>query len=539
MAQRILLIIPDRDLGEHLRKALVDAGGYRVELAHDAEQALTVSHGHSLALTILDCAAVDVPPAELAGALTASHPHMHIILIPPGNDRMHPVVSAIRPQAILIKPFYIPDLLDAVAMLVGPDQEEFAESAPAVLSPAKTAHLAPAPEAQAPQLDAPVPWLEDVNRAAQYLARLSLETAARAALIARGEQLWAYAGELGQPTGDELAATVGRQWSSQGGNDLARFITLENDREYMLYATGLGEGLVLALIFDARMPFSKMRTQSNQLARALSNDPAQSVEFAPAGALPTADADHPHPAEDTRPFEAIEPGDLPAGWLPAGLTGDWKPLQAASQQPVERPTSAGPRAYLEDLLGEPLPLAALPPARRPAPAPEPPVSIFDSQPIYPPPETMADNRPVRTPSEAAAMQLEPESASYFSITYACVLLPRMPQHHLVSDLARHVEEWMGQICLSFDWRIEQLAIRPDYMQWMVRVHSATAPRFLMQIVTRLTSERIFEHFPRLLAENPSGEFWAPGWMVITSPTLPEPQLVQDFVRKTRQRQGLG
>ena len=124
------------------------------------------------------------------------------------------------------------------------------------------------------------------------------------------------------------------------------------------------------------------------------------------------------------------------------------------------------------------------------------------------------------------------------MTYACVLVPRLPQHKLVRDLAKKLEEWLPQICLAFNWRLEQLAVRPDYMQWMVSAHSATSPRYLMQIITRTTSQRIFYHLPRLGDDNPSGEFWAPGWLVLSNSKVPPPEVVQEFIEKTRHRQGL-
>jgi hypothetical protein len=73
----------------------------------------------------------------------------------------------------------------------------------------------------------------------------------------------------------------------------------------------------------------------------------------------------------------------------------------------------------------------------------------------------------------------------------------------------------------------------------VNVPPATAPAFLMQIITRTTSQRIFHHLPRLGDENPSGEFWAPTYLILASRRLPDPATVNDFLQNTRRRQGLG
>jgi len=53
-----------------------------------------------------------------------------------------------------------------------------------------------------------------------------------------------------------------------------------------------------------------------------------------------------------------------------------------------------------------------------------------------------------------------------------------------------------------------------------------------------TSEKIFAEFPRLKKENPSGDFWAPGYLIMGGLQPHPPQLVKDYIRQTRQRQGI-
>src|SRR3972149_317465 len=104
------------------------------------------------------------------------------------------------------------------------------------------------------------PWLSDVDRAAQYLASLSLSTAAQAAMLIRAERLWAYAGELPQPAIQELLKAVVRKDAGEGGKDFAQFVALASTgSEYLLYATRLEESMLLALAFDVQVPFSKIR----------------------------------------------------------------------------------------------------------------------------------------------------------------------------------------------------------------------------------------------------------------------------------------
>jgi hypothetical protein len=60
----------------------------------------------------------------------------------------------------------------------------------------------------------------------------------------------------------------------------------------------------------------------------------------------------------------------------------------------------------------------------------------------------------------------------------------------------------------------------------------------VQLVRQRTSQLIFADFPRYSVENPSDDFWAPGYLLVTS-TKPLPgEMVQQFIRQTRLRQGI-
>jgi len=72
----------------------------------------------------------------------------------------------------------------------------------------------------------------------------------------------------------------------------------------------------------------------------------------------------------------------------------------------------------------------------------------------------------------------------------------------------------------------------------VNVPPAASPGYLMRIMRQQTSEKIFTEFPRLKKENPSGDFWAPGYLIMGGTQPHPPQLVKDYIKQTRVRQGL-
>ena len=142
------------------------------------------------------------------------------------------------------------------------------------------------------------------------------------------------------------------------------------------------------------------------------------------------------------------------------------------------------------------------------------------------------------PDEYPELEVEPVSPSMYNLTYACVLIPRFPYHHLTGEMAKRLTDWITHLCVAFGWRLEMLSVRPDYMQWLVNVPPNTSPGYLMRTIREHTSRRMFVEFPVTEEDNPSGDFWAPGYLILGSPQPPPASLIQEFMQNTRSRQGL-
>jgi REP element-mobilizing transposase RayT len=341
-----------------------------------------------------------------------------------------------------------------------------------------------------PRASTPPPWLQDVDRAAQHLARLSLETDAQAALITRGPRIWAYAGELPHPALGELADAVAGSLEDVEDGDLARFIRLEEtDAEYMLYSTNLVDDLVLSLAFDAAIRFSEIRSQAFRLARGLatiSNGEPSKLEASSPGI--SGFANH---ANVSQVSSNLQPDT--AGFK---LTG---PSLVGSQESSEGETLDETGIEGDSLKDE--------------------ISPDLSQPV------------------PDALFLDPVSPAIHNLTFACVLIPRLPLHRLMGDLKEQLEGWLPQVCLAFGWRLNDISVRPDRLQWVVNLPPNYSPAFMLDRVRKLTSERIFESHPAIRAENLSDDFWAPGFMILASSRLPVDEAVAKYIRRTRTWQG--
>lgn len=174
---------------------------------------------------------------------------------------------------------------------------------------------------------------------------------------------------------------------------------------------------------------------------------------------------------------------------------------------------------------------------RPRPATEPrPVARRRRTDLPPTPEIPEQNLHEGPFSDVVLEPVSPRQP--YDLSYAFLLIPRFSAHYLIGDIAEDLHEWMRQICVSFDWRLESILVRPEYMQWVIYVPANTPPSRCIRTIREQTSRQIFEDFPHIKQENLSKDFWAPGYSVLLGPTAHPPEMINEYIRLTRQQQGI-
>lgn len=534
MGKSLLLVTADTNFGQVLLYGLEQAG-HQAFIVKGKGEAVVRADEKNCSLAFLDMDLGNRAVLDIGRALRALRPDISLILF--SSENTPPTMDEIRPWTLLPKPYYLPDLLKMLNNNSTPHSRHMQANS----------QVPNSREVQMGSLE--LPWLNDVTKAAQHLTRLTLESSSQAALITRGDDLWAYAGQLSQSAAKELAVTVTRHWDGQKGSDLLRFVRLEATKaEHMLYATCIADDVVLALVFDAETPFSTIRTQASQLAHSLAISPFEEE-------APVAKQD-PFAASHVAPTEFFDDDDEENGQnihIPniADILSDVPPPQP---DPRMMPLPD------EEMLGtRPSPARSNQYSRESSPAMrvnqnseqtvEHAVEDFDATmpsksrrraetPIRRPmPGELDETRPHSITEVAGRMMLEPIAPGLYNLTYACLLVPRFSSHYLTGDMSDRLSEWLPQICIAFGWRLEYLAVRPEYVQWVLNVAPATSPGYLMRIMRQQTSEKIFAEFPRTKKENPSGDFWAPGYLIMGGTQPHPPQLVKDYIKQTRTRQG--
>lgn len=523
MSAQIMIVTPSSSFGESLQRYLEEMGFSGLILVRKVEDAMELSYKTQLDLAILDFNMGEYPLRKTAQIMRESLPNIRLLITSSQDDSDPPIMSELNAVGVFSEPFYLVDIKEKI-----PKISELTDKTD------RTEKLLPT--------DKPLegfPWLQDINRAAQHLASISLSTAAQAALIVNEDKLWAYAGELSQSAANELTEWVVKNWSQETLSDLVRFIDLEaGGGEYMLYATKLSKSMVLALAFDAKMPFSRIRSQVNYLASALASPPDE-------------DLLKPDDYQTKEHFiNALNGSDS----VRQSIT---QPLFSSDEVPPPTPETTI-QSFVDELnQGESL--------ANPSVEGDQPVSIekkltlgelpLDSSDLSSGVPFDGDNdknnnsgRPSqlyslnsndifskRSGNEAVRDNMS-VSPSMYSLYYSCVIIPRLPGHKLKGELADRVVGFIEHIFLAFGWRLESLEISPDYVQWIANIPPSVSPGYMLHVMREHLSRFIFAEFPRMGRENPSGDFWAPGFLLVSGiKTLPG-QLIDDFIERTRQNQ---
>ena len=134
--------------------------------------------------------------------------------------------------------------------------------------------------------------------------------------------------------------------------------------------------------------------------------------------------------------------------------------------------------------------------------------------------------------------IEPLEKNPYEVSYTCLLLPKLVSHYLLGDVAERLQVILRQISSSFGWHLEFLSIKPDYLQWAIRVPPSTSTTNVIHVVRNQTSVQLFADFPRFKNENQSDDFWAPGYLIFLG-SQPHPvEIIQRYIHQSRKQQGI-
>lgn len=558
----LLVVTPQPRFGELLSQILLKKLSCEIKIVDDKAAALDEIQRQNFTHALIDTDIKNEIVLDLGQILREANADIRLVII--SDNQTIPTFEALRPWSLLSKPFDIPDLIRILDDEIEQEHLSLPES-----SNGEGENLVEDLES--------ILWLQDVSKAAQHLTRLTLESSAQAALIIRNRKMWAYAGQLLESATSELVQVVNEDKKT---GDLLKFLRLDATKaEHMLYATQLGEKINLAMVFDAETPFSAIRHQATHLADSLAFSlqeatPTRPFENSSSQKTETEDfldifdfegedgdfsqfsniSDILENIPNPNPFSASTEGktSTPREVLTANgqmhsskkETRPSTPVKSSSVSPRKSSRVTSGRMLFQDEGLREVDLEATQ-VQESQSKYDPDLEVTrvgktnrPKTPLHDPGSNELDvTRPHSRSRAAGLVNLQPASPGMYDLTYACLLIPRFGSHYLTGDLAVRISEWIPNICIAYGWRLEYISVRPDYLQWVVNVPPSSSPGHLMRVMRKQTSEKIFEDFLRLKKENPSGDFWAPGYLIMGGSQPHPSKLVKDYIQSTRERQG--
>lgn len=521
MLNKVVVFTPSKGFGELIRQVLDDTGAFEVHIFQKVKagfyQALEIEPN----LVILD-GDLSAPLDRLCNSFSKRLEDILFIYIPPSGDEGDPYNKSLPVHGVLEKPFYLPELLNLVEKVFSTHGKALEKDIQM-----NTGELALHPQpknAEEPKPVLPPAWLRDVKVAAQHLTRLSLESSAQAALITHATKIYAYAGELSQPAVEELAEILSTIWVDGGGADLARFIKMKRTGgEFMLYATGLGGGYVLAMAFDTEMPFSKIRSTAGELAQSfISNQ----------GMINPSSLNNIQTKPASNPF--VEPAKSGSLAKPVILDD----MDEYDKIDIRVDTAMHPASFLKDEVldnhvveDDPNLITHVDLSIKGI------TGDLEAEKTSEPDYLRDVTEPV-SEDEALLKLANQEDLPLIYLTYQCVLVPRIPKHDISEDMARKIKKWLPHISLAFGWKIKNIVVQDQYLYWVVLVEPEDQPIEVVEAVRKVTSARLFEDYPLFEQENPSGDFWARGYLLHNGNHYLPMEYLNDFVVEIRKKQGI-
>jgi len=505
----ILVATPFSELGEIIRESLGEVA--TIDHIQKISQAISLIKGHqNYSQVILDMEFGELSLLNLGKALRLISPKIKIIIISKGENPTE--LDEIQPCTILHKPLLLRDL--EAALGISGSRDNFG---------AEIIDL----EALENENNSPIRWSSNSALATRYLSRLIEKSYAQEALLIQNQELWSFAGRLPEESVHELNNSINRSMAKDSNLDLAKFITLKTTQtQHAVYASLIFVGVILALVFDAEIPLGTVRKQTKEFANTLSildgNEPplksissgyAETISRIEEKRLSRNQMFFTPSVYDDEKFEPVYSTLLKKNEIHPVIVN--QPAGGVKNQTQNR-------ASLDELS------FLFPGGESDQP-----------QAISWPKDDEPNFKKIETGIDELSSLNEFISDALYNLTYSCLLIPRFDSHQLTNEREIQIAECFKNIHTSKGWRLDVLKVRPEYLLWESNFPPNITPSKHIDIIRKETSKLMFENSPMLNKENPSGDYWAPGYLIIGGKNAISEQLVSAFLRQNRMKHGVG
>ena len=127
------------------------------------------------------------------------------------------------------------------------------------------------------------------------------------------------------------------------------------------------------------------------------------------------------------------------------------------------------------------------------------------------------------------------SVGLSQLPFTCLLIPRLNPKFIPDDIIEYLAEKTPLIFLSYGWKLNDILINKDMMQWIAAIPPIISPAFQIKTIRKETSKLIFERFPKISMEGLMKDFWVPGYLVAIGSERISEQEKEELIENSQQR----
>ena len=505
----IIVVTPSPELGEIICESLKEHANIE-HFSKIPDAISSITRDEKCQQVILDMELGELSLLDLGSALRLINPKIEFLII--SKDEPPTDLERILPWKFLRKPILLHDLLAALGIETAPDGETSNIINLDILENENTATLH---------------WTNNAGLATRYLAQLIEKSFAQEALLIQNQVVWSYAGRLPEESVQELNVKINKVMNQETKCDCTKFIRLETTQtEYTLYASLLALGVILALVFDPDIPFGIVRKKTKELANTLLLLDSDDIRLKSlsAGRMESKGIFE----EKTIPMQQnILPSSFGAEFgaddglesssIGYSVNNSLNPLPNRQSNPKSIDQVPG-----LDLIND-LRLTNQGGGSAPA-VKEKNVKENGYKQDFTQPER-----------HQLSLMNEFLPDALYNLSYSFLLITRFDSNYPPLDRDEIIKDCIKKLHVSYGWKLESLEIHQDFLRWVSSFPPTFAPSRHIETIRKETSKRLFEDFPQFKQVNLSGDYWAPGYLVVGGNNAISDQLVSAYIKQNRQK----
>ena len=438
LSNTILVVTPISSIGKIIIQSLQEVGVNDIRYFPNSRSTISyLQKKRNCKVALLDLEMGEDAALALSNSLQAICPNINLVLI--SKDYLSEDFDYVRPWKLLQKPYQLADLLDVLEIIPS-------DTASSSIIDVTTN------SAEYPN------WLLEPALAKNLLAQMLAQTNAQGALVYHNNQLWSFAGKLSEKSIYDINEYVMKKWDNRTDGDFLGYPKVNNEEKtQVLYATSILLGVLLAVVFDVKIPVTMLRTQTKRMVSQLRQPELTSGDPIRIGSQSGLEllSDH----NETKPVKVRS--SILNNLVEENITKTRRSMDLLA--PEEHHISLNPASIKNNKL------------------------LFNSG---------AKNQP----SLSYTFQITPKNTSYKKFPFE----------------DQDFVNWVSEIINAHGWSIDQLELKPESVAWTANVSPLISLANYIDIIRHELSIRIFEKFPLLQKEYPNGEFWTPGYDVRAS-----------------------